>query len=61
MLSFTLLDNQPWKGEGGGEEGSVNFLRGLRGNRRRRVVKMKRWWRRLKGEEKILKLMLTIP
>jgi hypothetical protein len=30
VLSFTLLDNHPWKGEGGGEERSVNFLREAR-------------------------------
>ena len=30
VLSFSLLDNQPWKGDGGGEEGAVNFLREAR-------------------------------
>ena len=29
VLSFTLLDNQPWRGEGG-EDRSVNFLREAR-------------------------------
>ena len=30
VLSFTLLDNQPWKGDGEGEERAVNFLREVR-------------------------------
>jgi len=30
VLSFTLLDSQPWKGDGEGEERAVNFLREVR-------------------------------
>jgi len=30
VLSFTLLDNKAWKGDGGPEEGAVNFLREAR-------------------------------
>ena len=30
VLSFTLLDNKSWKGDGGSEERAVNFLREAR-------------------------------
>ena len=43
MLSFTLLDNQPWRGEG-----SVKLLREARMEQKEESIEEERWWMSLR-------------
>ena len=47
MLSFTLLDSQPWKGEG-----SVKLLREARMEQKEESIEEERWWMSLREKEK---------